>query len=417
MIRATFWKKVSSWTNLVRSGSSRPRATFRPCVEGLENRTVPSGFASGSISGSVFQDVTGNGLSADDTALKGVTVKLYLDHNHDGIFDHHGRLVAEQRSAADGSYAFNNLPAGQYFVKEERPWGFVRTAPTNSESYTVTLGAGQASTGQNFDNFQRLDHDVVRKISYTVISPGGSQTTVPNLRGQTQAGDTVVVNFTIAPWAGPTTVSLVSYNAPGATFDPNTASQQTIFQDASATFGPGQHSLSVTLPNGFYQVDFVLGQAINPFGPAGSNIFYSAQDRLYSADNGGTAAPAPATLSGTVYTDIDFSNSLTPEDLVVPGAKVTLTGTTTTNQSVSLTATTDHNGLFTFSGLLPGTYTLSFTVVDMGDMAETPNIGSLGSPAAAAVAGQVETISNIVVAAGATGTNYNFGQLTQPPNS
>ncbi|HEV3022434.1 MAG TPA: DUF4214 domain-containing protein, partial [Pirellulales bacterium] len=54
---------------------------------------------------------------------------------------------------------------------------------------------------------------------------------------------------------------------------------------------PGKtYSLTVTIPNCYYQIDFVCGPAIVPFGPAGSNIFYSAQNRLFSADNGGTNA-------------------------------------------------------------------------------------------------------------------------------
>ena len=43
------------------------------------------------------------------------------------------------------------------------------------------------------------------------------------------------------------------------------------------------------IPHSYYQVDFVIGSAIEPFGPAGSNIFYSAQNRLVSYDN---AAPS-----------------------------------------------------------------------------------------------------------------------------
>jgi len=83
------------------------------------------------------------------------------------------------------------------------------------------------------------------------------------------------------------TLSLISYNAPDATFNASDASQQTIYKLATGTFSPGQHSLTVTLPSNFYQVDFVCGAAINQLGPSGSNIFYSAEHRLISADNAG----------------------------------------------------------------------------------------------------------------------------------
>ena len=48
--------------------------------------------------------------------------------------------------------------------------------------------------------------------------------------------------------------------------------------------------MKVTIPNCYFQVDFVCGDYIDRFGPAGSNVFYSAQGRLESADNGGVHA-------------------------------------------------------------------------------------------------------------------------------
>ena len=114
-----------------------------------------------------------------------------------------------------------------------------------------------------------------------------------SLGGNTAEGDTVQVSFTIAAGTAPETLSLVSYTAPGPTFVASQAAQQQIFDDDSGTFGPGTYTLTVTIPDSYYQVDFVCGSAIDTFGPAGSNIFYSAQNRLYSSDNGGTQAVLP----------------------------------------------------------------------------------------------------------------------------
>src|SRR6185295_15466724 len=94
--------------------------------------------------------------------------------------------------------------------------------------------------------------------------------------------------------------------APGSSFDPNTANQQTVFEVATGTFGRGRHSLTVHIPNDNYQIDFVAGAAIDHFGPAGSNIFYSPQCRLMSADNdGGSTAPPSGSISGRVFVDIN----------------------------------------------------------------------------------------------------------------
>jgi hypothetical protein len=125
----------------------------------------------------------------------------------------------------------------------------------------------------------------VTGVSYKV-NHNGCITTVTDLRGNTHQGDTVTVYFTLSN--GPDEITLVSYNAPGATFDANVASQQTIFDIDSQVFNNGPHSLTVTIPSNYYQIDFVRCEAIDHFGPAGSNIFYSAQNRLIGADNAGT---------------------------------------------------------------------------------------------------------------------------------
>lgn len=91
---------------------------------------------------------------------------------------------------------------------------------------------------------------------------------------------------------------------PAATFSADTANQQTVFDTATATLAAGAHTLSVDVPNCFFQVDFVLGSPISTLGPAGSSNFYGAQGRLISAMNGGTtscSAGAPAT-GGTTDT-------------------------------------------------------------------------------------------------------------------
>jgi hypothetical protein len=113
----------------------------------------------------------------------------------------------------------------------------------------------------------------------------------------------------------------------------------------------------VTLPGNFYQVDFVLGSTIDQLGPAGSNLFYSAQGRLLSADNNGSQAAAP-TLSGTLFD----ANHLPPASN--SSLTLTLTGVDSQGNPVApLTGTLDTTtGFFSFAGLTPGvTYTLTVT--------------------------------------------------------
>jgi hypothetical protein len=287
-------------------------------------------------------------------------VRLYQDTNNNGVLDSTDvQGAAPAVSDQQGAYAFANLTPGRYFVKEAVPSGYVRTAPALGSYATVNLADGQAATGQDFANFQKPTTNVVTDISFTVTNPTtGVSTVVTNLRGQTHQGDVVTANFIVPDTASNVVVSLVVYDAPGASFDANTASQQVPIQIQTGTFQPGPGSFTVTLPNNFYQVDFVLGSTIDQLGPAGSNHFYSAQGRLLSADNNGSQAAAP-TLTGTLF-DINHLPPVTSAPLTL-----TLTGFDAFGNQVSQTTGTldTTTGFFSFTGLQPGV-TYVFTVTD-----------------------------------------------------
>lgn len=151
--------------------------------------------------------------------------------------------------------------------------GFLQTPPQDDEIYAQRY---------QVDVQPACDKNDVTNISFQT----NGQATVTDLRGHTHQGDHVVVTFTVLP-GHYDQLSLVSYTAPGPTFDAKTADQQVVFQTDIGTFGPGVHTLSVDLPDCYYQVDFVCGPVIVHLGPAGTNNFYTPQNRLFSADNGG----------------------------------------------------------------------------------------------------------------------------------
>jgi protocatechuate 3,4-dioxygenase beta subunit len=398
-----------AFSHLSRFTSRTNRAIrFQPTLESLADRVVPA-----AISGSVYLDSTGNGLSPDDTGLGGAVVRLYRDTNNTGAYDGGDALVATRTSASSGAYSFTGLRTGRYFVVQSAPGGFVRTGPAASPYLTVNLTrSSQSVGGRNFDNFKLLDTSAVTNISYQVThtNPDGSTTTgtVTDLRGNTRQGDTVTASFTVA--AGKTaTVSLVAYNAPGASFDANTAGKQTIVQNASGTFGPGQHSLTVTIPNNHYQIDFVAGLAIDHFGPAGGNVFYSAQHRLYSADNQGTNPVGTGTLSGRVALDVNQNGVLTDAgDVGLAGVTVSLYRA---NGAFVASRLTDGNGNYTFTGVAPGSYTLRQGATPGYDDGRD-YVGQVNGRAEGRLDGD-DAISNITLAAGQGGAGYNFTEKLQ----
>jgi Ca2+-binding RTX toxin-like protein len=272
----------------------------------------------GSISGKKYKDQTGNGLTADDTALAGTVI--YLDANNNGAKDAGERSTV---SGADGSYQFTGLGAGTYIVREVVPDGFIRTGPTTSDNYVVVVNGSTPVTGKDFANYEKdCECSPITCITYT-IKRGTTTFTVSDLRGNVNQGDIVTVNFTVS---GLVQVSLVSYTAPDPYYDANRASLQKVYEAQTGFFLTGTHSLTVKIPTSYFQVDFVCGEVIDKLGPAGSNIFYGAQDRLFSADNDGTTVPAanPAYVGTTVVAggssgndDIQFKPAADPTKISV----------------------------------------------------------------------------------------------------
>ncbi len=94
----------------------------------------------GSIAGTKWDDRNGNGkVDNGEAGLSGVTIQLWV-----------GVEVKDTRvSAADGTYAFEDLPAGDYIVMEVMPQDRYATSTT---SIPVTLTDGEDRTGVDFLN-------------------------------------------------------------------------------------------------------------------------------------------------------------------------------------------------------------------------------------------------------------------------
>jgi hypothetical protein len=166
----------------------------------------------------------------------------------------------------------------------------------------------------------------------------------------------------------------VSYYAPGSTYSDATAYQQVIYQQATGTFAPGTHTLTVTIPCDYYQIDFVCGPAINElepnqnndvYGPDSANILYHAEGRFISSDNDGTtmpslaAPPAPDVPALTVSSSgATLSDSATLSSGMNPTGTITFTLYSPSNVLVYTDAVTiTANGTYTTSmGSNPGGY-------------------------------------------------------------
>jgi cyclophilin family peptidyl-prolyl cis-trans isomerase len=71
------------------------------------------------------------------------------------------------------------------------------------------------------------------------------------------------------------------------------------------------------------------------------------------------SANASGVVTGVAFVDSNQNGTRDPQEFVIPGITMTLSGTTSQGSQVSATAATDANGAFTFQNVQPGTYQLN----------------------------------------------------------
>jgi hypothetical protein len=117
-------------------------------------------------------------------------------------------------------------------------------------------------------------HAVVQNAADTGKNAGGQATAIQwfdngkPIAGPEQAheGDTITVTFNTSANSAGTQFSLVAYAAPNGKFDSGDVDHEQEWADTTSTYtAAGSQSLSVTLPNGYFQLDFVIGSAIADF--------------------------------------------------------------------------------------------------------------------------------------------------------
>lgn len=115
-----------------------------------------------------------------------------------------------------------------------------------------------------------------------------------------------------------------------------------------------------------------------------------------------------ASLAGIVYADTNNDGIRDPGEIGIGVTAVTLTGIDDLGGSVNTTAYAASDGTFSFVQLRPGTYSLKVAAV-AGYVDGKLRIGTAGGT----IAG--DTISGIVLGAGAQATGYLFAKVTPPP--
>ena len=235
-------------------------ATIAP-GHGTGTVTIESN-VSGTVSGEVFDDVSGSGaLLSGDPGIPGVTVELLGPNSV---------VVASATTDSQGNYTITSIPAGSYSVAEVTPSGYLLTTPA-SGAYSENNTGGQSISGLNFGNFQTatLSGEVFNDTNGNGTADSGE----PGLSG----------------W----TVDLVN--------SANQVIATTSAANGSYAFnnvGPGTYNVKVIVQTGFIAT---TATSFNVTASSGSNV-----------SNLNFGEFAPVTLSGEVYNDVnDLSLTLT----------------------------------------------------------------------------------------------------------
>ncbi|NND99717.1 MAG: hypothetical protein HKN47_20555, partial [Pirellulaceae bacterium] len=330
------------------------------------------------IFGFVFGDADGDCLfDADEIGIAGAQVDLY---------DESGNLVATTQTDATGQYHFSNLPAGSYTVRETQPVGW--------------LQGGQLAGSHGGDDSQP---DVISRIpvgwgerltqyNFCEILPG-SITGIVFVDGNgdciRDAGEMPLEGVTIELRDG----------------DQNRVAITTTDADGRYTFdglAPGDYEIIETQPLGYFHGGQVLGSGggvVLGDDHLGLELFAGTQLVDYNF-----CELAPASLAGSVWSEVDINQEFNAGDIPLPGVLIELIDDA---GDVVASERTDALGDYHFDSLQPGVYSIRETQpADYFHGGQV--IGSLGGQV-----GDDDLLIGIVLEGGMHGVDYDFPEV--PP--
>ncbi|HET6523571.1 SdrD B-like domain-containing protein [Sphingopyxis sp.] len=338
-----------------------------------------------SLAGSVYIDGNDDGVrQGGETALPGVMVTLSgTSASGEDICTLRAALDpalgCTTTTGPDGSYRFDDLPAGTYTLTEDQPSvyadgretagtpagtvnnGSFGGTPATNRVASIALGGGVAGTGYDFGE--------------RAITISGRVYLDPERDGADN-NETGIPGVTITLRQGGTVV-------------------------ATTTTGPDGSYRFENLPAGSYTVEETQPAGYGSSTPNSQSVNVSAGQNQ-SIDFGETNS----SLAGSVFVDSNNDGVRQPGESGIEGVTVRLTGTDEAGTAVDRTLTTDADGNYRFGDLLAGTYALAETQpVGFGDGGESA--GTSGGSVAN------DSIAAIALAAGIDASDYVFGEVGQ----
>jgi protocatechuate 3,4-dioxygenase beta subunit len=276
-------------------------------------------------SGTVFNDLNGSGsYQMGDPGLAGWTVELIQN----------GNVIATTTSAADGSYSFSGITAGNYLIEEVNQAGWYQTDPVDPPGwYSLTANSGSSMSGLNFGNF-------------ALVNVTGNVYNDTNGNGKLDPGEPPLQGWTI------------NLTNPAGNLVATTTS------DAKGNYAfdglfPGTFTVSEVLQAGWTQTQ--------PTNPAGYT--FATQSGTNETLNFGNFKNV--SISGYVYNDLNGDGKLEANEPGLGGWTVELLNS---SGQVVGTTTTLNSGAYTFANLGPVGATRLVQVVQPNWVYTQPNI-------------------------------------------
>jgi protocatechuate 3,4-dioxygenase beta subunit len=322
-----------------------------------ENLTLDAGIVElAGLGDFVWLDADGDGeQDGGEAGVGGVTVKL-LDENGAPVLDDMGQPVVTTTDGA-GAYSFTGLRPGTYSVMFVAPAGLVFTAKDaagdtvdsdadvlTGMTQTVTLGAGEFNG--------TLDAGL-----YAPASLGDTVFHDLNANGLQDTGETGIANAEVKLLDGAGNPVLDDMGQPVTTMTDSDGKY------AFTGLRPGDYKVMFVQPASFTEVSPVdegADDAVDSDGDPNDGLMTDVVT-LTSGDNNTTLDQGFYNLAGLgdfVWLDEDGDGVQDAGEPGVDGVAVELKDA---NGNVVASTTTANGGAYSFTGLIPGTYSVQFT--------------------------------------------------------
>jgi subtilisin family serine protease len=331
-----------------------------PCPPGVNFGNIRAG----SIHGQKWEDVDGDGIKdPDEVGVDGWTILVTslsagggvlgqatqeMDLNSDGIID---------PRTEKGLYWFDDVRPGTYSVAEIPKPGWHQTYPSTPINHVVTVVSGQAVENVNFGN--NRDTGSIHGFKYLDVDCDGMY----NPDVDRPMPDVIIRLFGDVDGDGDNELMLMHTDENGEFW----------FTDLV----PGLYTVSEVpgdyIPTTVTSVSYILEPDVELVAFAGQAMLRPDQREFVIGPELMFGNMAPSSIHGFKYKDVNRNGVYDPMvDLPWEGVWISLSGDTDGDgDNDLLNGMTDENGKFWFTGLHPGSYTVS-EIAPHGSVPTTP---------------------------------------------